>query len=55
MTPEQYNTSKRTGDLYTRILDALCSLDNLREELEGIKDEFMNIRNMLQEQDENND
>jgi len=55
MTPEQYNTFRRTGELYTRMLDALCNLDNLREELEDLKDEVMNIRNMLQEQDKNND
>ena len=55
MTPEQYNTFRRTGELYTRMLDALCDLDNFREELEGIMDDVRIIRNMLQEQDKNND
>ena len=55
MTPEQFNTTRRTGELYTRLLDALCIMDNLTKEMEKIADEVMEIRTMLQEQDRNND
>lgn len=55
MNPEQYNATRRTGELYTRLLDALCDMDNLTKEIEKITDEVMEIRMILQNEKQTNE